>query len=194
MKLALECQPRAAGSKPNALRRSGLIPATLYGHNGAESIALTVNAKTAELLVRDASVNNTMIDVNVPALPWAGKALLKEVQTHPWKRHIYHLSLFSVGTHASLDVDVPVRLVGEAPGVKMGGGNLDAILTELRVRCAPSLIPDAIEVDISQMQLGDSIHVHELKLPEGVESLGEADRVVVQIHGGGGDAAGEAEG
>jgi len=192
MKLALECQTRPAGSKPNALRRSGLIPVALYGHDGAESLSLTVNAKTAELLVRDASLNNTMIDVNVPDLPWAGKALLKEVQTHPWKGYIYHLSLFSVGTHASLDVDVPVHLVGEAPGVKNDGGGLDQILTDLHVRCAPNLIPSVIEVDVSNMQVGDAIQVHDLTLPEGVEALGEPDRVVVLLQAGSGSSEAEA--
>lgn len=192
MELTLECQTRPAGSKPNSLRRSGLIPAVLYGHNGVESLALTVPAKVAETLVRRASVNNTMIDITVPELPWQGKALLREVQSHPWKRSLYHLSFFSVGTHAFLDVDVPVHVVGEAPGVKVNGGSLDQILTELRVRCAPNLIPDFIEADVSNLQLGGSLHVSDLKLPEGVTSLGEPDRVVVIVLGGD-KQSGEAE-
>lgn len=192
MELTLECQTRPAGSKPNSLRRSGLIPAVLYGHNGVESLALTVPAKVAETLVRKASVNNTMIDISVPELPWQGKALLREVQSHPWKRSLYHLSFFSVGTQAFLDVDVPVHVVGEAPGVKLNGGSLDQILTELHVRCAPNLIPDFIEADVSNLQVGGSLHVNELKLPAGVTSLGEPDRVVVTILGGD-KQSGEAE-
>jgi len=189
MELTLECQTRPAGSKPNALRRSGLIPAVLYGHIGAESVALTIPAKTAEILVRDASLNNTLVEINVPELPWRGKALLREIQTHPWKGNLHHLSFFSVGSQETLDVDVPIHTVGESPGVKTGGGSLDIELTELHVRCAPNAIPEVIEIDISNMTIGDSIHVHELALPEGVTSLGEPDRVVLMISGPSGSGA-----
>jgi len=181
MELTLECQTRPAGSKANALRRAGLIPAVLYGHKGGESVSLTVKAKTAELLVRDASVNNTLIQVNVPELPWKGKALLREVHSHPWRGYVYHLSFFSVGSQESLDVDVPIHLVGEATGVKNSGGSIDQGLTELQVRCAPDLIPESIEIDVTDLDVGDSLHVHELTLPKGVAVLGEPDRVVVTV-------------
>ncbi|MGA7935064.1 MAG: 50S ribosomal protein L25/general stress protein Ctc [Kovacikia sp.] len=190
MELTLECQTRPAGSKPNALRRAGLIPIVLYGHNGEESVSLTVKSKVAELLVRDASVNNTLVDINVPELPWRGKALLREVQTHPWKGKLYHLSFFSVGSQATLDVDVPIHIVGEAPGVKTDGGSLDVELTELHVRCTPNAIPESIEIDVSNMRIGDSLHVHELNLPAGVTSLGEPDRVVLMVTGASGGADG----
>ncbi len=193
MELTLECQTRPEGSKPNALRRAGLIPVVLYGHKGAESVSLTVKAKTAELLVRDASLNNTLIQVNVPELPWKGKALLREVHTHPWKGHLYHLSFFSVGSQDSLDVDVPIHLIGEANGVKNSGGSIDQGLTELHVRCAPDLIPEVIEIDVSGLDVGDSLHVHELVLPAGVVALGEPDRVVVTVLMPSGAVAAEAE-
>ncbi|UBF26383.1 50S ribosomal protein L25/general stress protein Ctc [Kovacikia minuta CCNUW1] len=193
MELTLECHARPDGSKPNALRRSGLIPVVLYGHNGAESVSLTTDAKTAELLVRDASLNNTLVDITVPELPWRGKALLREIQTHPWKGKLYHLSFFSVGSQETLDVDVPLHFVGEAPGVKTDGGSLDIELNELHVRCAPDVIPESIEIDVSNMQIGDALHVHELVLPKGVSSLGEPDRVVVMVSGGSGSGAASEE-
>jgi large subunit ribosomal protein L25 len=194
MELTLACKPRPEGSKANRLRQSGSIPAVLYGHNGAESVSLIVDAKDAEILVRRASVNNTLIDLDIPDLPWSGKALLREVHNHPWRGYIYHLSFFSVGSQASLEVDVPLHLVGEAPGVKLGGGSLDQELSELHVRCAPDRIPDAIEVNIGSLNVGDSLHVQELVLPEGVTALGEPDRVVVTILGTAGtvDEAAEA--
>jgi large subunit ribosomal protein L25 len=96
MKLTIDCQKRPAASKPNALRRSGLIPVVLYGHNGLESLELTVEAKAAEFLVRDASVKKTVIQVNVPDLSWSGKAYLQEVQAHPATRVLYHLSFLAV--------------------------------------------------------------------------------------------------
>ncbi len=96
MSVAIECQKRPENSKPRALRREGLIPATLYGHNGTESIALIVDNKAATTLLRYAKINQTLVDVTIPDLSWEGKALIREVQSHPWKRNLYHLSFFYV--------------------------------------------------------------------------------------------------
>jgi large subunit ribosomal protein L25 len=95
MELTVECQKRPEGSKPNALRREGKIPAVLYGHNGTESVALTIDAKTVELLLKRAAVKKTPIQLSIPELPWTGKTVLQEIQAHPWKRSIYHLSFFA---------------------------------------------------------------------------------------------------
>jgi large subunit ribosomal protein L25 len=183
MELTIECQKRPDGSKPNALRRSGRIPAVLYGHNGTESVSITVDAKAAGFLVRDASLNNTLIQVNIPELPWNGKALLREIQSHPWRNDIYHLSFFSVATHGSIDVTVPLNYVGESKGVKLGGGTLDVEKTELSVRCAPDSIPETIEINISGLGVGDSLHIHELELPKGVTVLEEPNQVIVTVLG-----------
>jgi large subunit ribosomal protein L25 len=95
MPFKIDCQTRPEGSKPNALRRSGQIPATLYGHNGAESIQLVVDAKAASFLVRDAAVNKSVVEVNIPELSWTGNTVIREVQAHPWKGNLYHLSFFA---------------------------------------------------------------------------------------------------
>ena len=181
MELTVECQKRPEGSKTRALRRSGLIPAVLYGHNGSESVALTVEAKTVQQLLKDASINNTLIKLNIPDLPWNGKTLLREVQTHPWKGYPYHLSFFSISTQDSVEVEVPLNFVGESVGVKMEGGVLDLILSELQVKCKPDSIPESIDIDISPLHLGESLHVNQLTLPEGVTSVGEEERVVASI-------------
>ncbi|OCQ91721.1 50S ribosomal protein L25/general stress protein Ctc [Oscillatoriales cyanobacterium USR001] len=186
MELTVECQKRAEGSKPNALRRSGLIPAVLYGHKGAESVAITINAKTVETLLKKHAVNNTLIQLNIPDISWSGKTLLREVQVHPWKGNPYHLSFFSVATQDSLEVEVSLHFVGEAIGVKMEGGILDPVLTQLKLKCKPNNIPEAINVDISNMHVGDALHIHELQLPEGAIPIGESDQVVVSILGTGG--------
>ena len=146
---------------------------------------MTVPVKAAEILVRDGSLNNTLVDISIPDQSWNGKALLREIQKHPWKGYLYHLSFFSVASQSSLEVDVPLRVIGEAPGVKLGGGSLELMLNQLRVQCAPDRIPEAIEVDISTLEVGQFLHVGELAMPEGVVSSGESDRVVVTILAGG---------
>ncbi|MBO3461690.1 50S ribosomal protein L25/general stress protein Ctc [Aetokthonos hydrillicola Thurmond2011] len=181
MDLTIECQKRPEGSKPNALRRSGKIPANLYGHKGTESIALTLDTKVVEQLLKKGSVNNTLIDLKITDIPWSGKTLLREVQIHPAKRTPYHLSFFAVAGHGDTDVEVSLHFVGEAVGVKQEGGVLDTPITQLQIRCAPENIPEAIEVNVSELHVGDSLHTDELSLPEGVKIIAETGQVVVSV-------------
>ncbi|MBD2138816.1 50S ribosomal protein L25 [Anabaena sp. FACHB-1237] len=95
MAIAVESQKRPEGSKPKALRRAGLIPANLYGHNGIESISLVVNAKVVERLLKVAAPNKTEVELNIPELQWTGKTVIREVQIHPAKGTPYHLSFFA---------------------------------------------------------------------------------------------------
>ena len=100
MSLTIECQKRPENTKGNALRREGLIPATLYGHKGTESMQLVVHQKEAALMLRGVTVDETVIDVNIPDLSWNGQAVIKEIQAHPWKRNLIHLSFCSVNPDA----------------------------------------------------------------------------------------------
>ena len=181
MELTVECKKRETGTKPNALRRSGLIPAVLYGHKGTESVDLTMEAKAVEILLQQASVNNTVIELNVAEIGWNGKTLLREVQTHPWKGYPYHLSFFAIAAHGPIDVKVPLHFVGEALGVKNNGGMLDTVITELQLRCAPDKILDSIEIDVSGLEVGDSMYVHNILLPEGVTPLSDTAQAVVTV-------------
>jgi large subunit ribosomal protein L25 len=187
MEIKVECKKRPEGAKPRALRREGLIPAVLYGHKGAESDELTVDAKAVEHLLKKGAVNHTLIQLEIPDLSWSGIALLREIQTHPWKGFPYHLSFFSVATQDSVEVTIPLHFVGESFGVKTEGGMLDLVITEIKVNCKPGNIPNSIDVDVSGLKIGDAIHINELQLPEGVEAIAEPGQVVASIlHQGGG--------
>ncbi|HBK99788.1 MAG TPA: 50S ribosomal protein L25, partial [Microcoleaceae bacterium UBA10368] len=105
------------------------------------------------------------------------------VQVHPWKGFPYHLSFFAVGSQDSLEVELSLHFVGESVGVKLGGGILDTVLMQLAVKCKPDSIPQAIEVDISNLKVGDALHIHELILPPGVVAVGEPNQVVVSVLG-----------
>ena len=177
MQLTVECQKREEGSKPKALRRSGLLPAVLYGHNGAESVSLTINAKTAEKLVKQPGIKGSLIKLDIPDLSWTGQTLLREIQKHPWKDSLYHLSFFSVAAQDSIEVEVTLNFTGTSPGVKLEGGILDAAILQLAVRCAPSQIPESIDVDISALHVGNALHIGELTLPDGVTALGNKEQV-----------------
>ncbi|MBW4595098.1 MAG: 50S ribosomal protein L25/general stress protein Ctc [Brasilonema angustatum HA4187-MV1] len=181
MQLTVDCQKRPEGTKPNALRRSGKIPAHLYGHKGTEAISLVLDAKVVERLLIKASVNNTLIDLNVTDIPWRGKTLLREVQSHPAKRTTYHLSFFAVAGHGDTDVEVPVLFVGEPVGVKQENGVLDTPITVVSLRCAPENIPEAISVDVSNLHVGDSLSVDALNLPANVTYLGDSEQIIATI-------------
>ena len=95
MAITVESKTRPEGSKAKALRRSGLIPANLYGHKGTESISLVVDAKVVERLLKQATVNKTEVLLNIPEIQWTGTTVIREVQTHPAKGFTYHLSFFA---------------------------------------------------------------------------------------------------
>lgn len=180
MNISVECQSRQEGSKPRALRREGLIPAALYGHDGAKSISLTIPAKAAQMLLRDAAVNNTLIDLKIPDISWKGKALIREVQAHPWKRTLHHLSFFTVSAKQQVEIVVPVVLTGKAAGTKEGG-IVDQSMTELKIACAADSIPESIEVDITNFEIGTILHVGEIVLPDGAVALDDLERTAVSI-------------
>ncbi len=181
MKLSIECKKRSPESKAKALRREGFVPAVLYGHKGAESISLSLGAKDAENLVRKASVNNTLVQVNVSDVPWKGKAIIREVHTHPAKGYLYHVSFFSVAAQDSLDVTVPLHFVGDSIGVTEEKGVLDTPLNELEVRCDPENIPESIEIDVSELKVGDNLHLSDIKMPAGVEPIDDSDRTLASV-------------
>ena len=95
MSITVECITRPEGSKPRALRRSGMIPANLYGHKGAESISLVLNAKSVDLILKQAIINKTELELKITDISWNVTAIIREVQTHPCKEQPYHLSFFA---------------------------------------------------------------------------------------------------
>ncbi len=181
MQLMIECKARDAKAKPNALRREGLLPVVLYGHQGTESVSLTVKQKDADRLLRKAAVNNTMIDLQIPDMPWNGKALLREVQAHPWKNTVYHLSFFAVKAQDEVEVGVVLNFVGEPTGVKNDGGVLNTEINEVTVKCKVIDIPETIDVDVSAMGIGDSLTVADLVLPQGAVVAGDQTQTIATV-------------
>lgn len=180
MNITVECKTRPEGSKPKALRREGLIPAAMYGHDGANSISLTIPAKEAQILLRDAAINNTLIDLKIPDISWQGKALIREVQAHPWKRTLNHLSFFTVSAKQQIEIVVPVVIVGKAAGEKEGG-IVEQIMNELNITCAADNIPESIEINVTNFEIGSLLQVGEVILPEGITVLDDHDRAVVAV-------------
>ncbi|NCJ07290.1 50S ribosomal protein L25 [Synechococcales cyanobacterium C] len=181
MEFAIVCEPREPGINPRKLRRMGQIPVVLYGHNGTESVSLMLSKVIADKMLNAVEVNNTLINVEVPKLSLNFKSLLRDVQKHSWKDELHHLSFFAISGKDSVTTTVPLHFIGEPIGVKFEDGSLDLVLNSLQLQCDPQNIPESIDIDISHLKVGDSIHVGELVLPVGVVAIGEDDRVVTSI-------------
>ncbi len=143
-------------------RAAGRIPGVLYGH-GQEPVALSVSAREFELAVRKQG-GNPIIGLALDG--GEHTALIRDVQYDPISHDIIHLDFLRISLTEAIEVEVPIRLVGLPLGVKDGGGILEPILRELKVRCLPTAIPPAIEVDVTALNIGDSVHVSEITLGE----------------------------
>jgi large subunit ribosomal protein L25 len=159
------------------LRASGRIPAVMYGH-GDETRSVSVDAHELERLFAHIHIESTVIDIAVDGAPV--KALVREVQRHAVRDEVLHVDFYLIHAGERVTVEIPLRITGSAPGVRIGG-LLQQSLDALEIRCLPDSIPDTVEVDISTLEIGDSVHVSDLALPEGVEVLVDGDRTVCSV-------------
>jgi len=170
---------RRAGSK--RLRTSGNVPAIIYGRQ-AQPQKLTINAKEIEDLVHHSASENLLVDLAVKedARP-KRLALVQEIQHHPLSGKVLHVDLHEVAEDEKVTIMVPVESEGEAEGVKTGGGVLEHVLFKIRVRALPKDLPEVICVDVSHLQLGEAIHLGDIKAPENVEILGDKHISVLAV-------------
>lgn len=176
----LSAAPRSTQGKNAArqLRRQGRVPAVIYGH-GERSESLSVDRLALEKLLARISVENTLISLEVEGRE-AQRTLIREVQWHPYKNSILHIDFFHVHAGEKLRVDVPVRLVGTPVGVREGGGVMDQVLYDLHVECLPRDIPEVAEVDVSGLEVGESLRVSEVTIPNAT-ILNDADLPVASV-------------
>lgn len=163
------------------LRQQGLVPAIIYGH-GFDPVPLAVDAREMADVLKKAG-ESTVIELNMkPSKGRATKAqaLIKEVQFEPRDGHILHVDFLHVRKGERITTHVPVVAVGEAPGAK-AGGILENPLWELEIECLPEDLPHEIKVDVSKLQIGGSIHVGDITLPEGVRAVTSAETVVFHV-------------
>lgn len=156
-KLELERRSQLGRQAVKKLRREGKIPGVFYSAT-SESIPFYIDRRHLYQALQSES--------HVYAVSVGGKklhAIFRELQYHPVTDEILHADLYGVRLKDKIDLMVPVVLEGEAPGVKMGGV-LTQSLTELEIRCLATEVPDAVHIDVSQLELGDSVHAQDLKL------------------------------
>ncbi|HMV31267.1 MAG: 50S ribosomal protein L25 [Gemmatimonadales bacterium] len=149
-----------------SLRREGRIPAVIYGHNRAPE-ALALESAAFGRLLTGISAGSTILDVTVDGQAPV-KALIREIQRHPLRAtDILHVDLYEVSANEKVTLEVPVHLVGTSDGVRNFGGILDQVLHKLQIRVFPGDIPASIDVDVTNLGIGKSIFVRDVKLAKG---------------------------
>jgi len=170
---------RRAGAKK--LRASGRIPAVIYGRK-TEPQNLELNAKELENLIHHSVSENLLVDLAVESDGRPKRlALVQEVQHHPLSGKVLHVDFHEVAENEKVTVMIAVETTGEAAGVKTGGGVLEHVLFKVKARGLPKDLPEFLTVDVSNLNIGQAIHLGEIKAPEGVELIGDKHIPVIAV-------------
>ena len=178
--VSLNADARDAKGKGAArtLRSQGQIPAVIYGH-GRDPQPLALNARDLDKMLSHIQAESTVIEVTVGG--HTAKTLIREIQRHPIKRQILHVDFQALVAGEKVTVSIPIVLLGIPEGVRLEGGVLDQTLREVEIEVDPSNIPDRVEYDVTNMVIGDSVHVSDLKVPEGVEVQNDPETSVAVL-------------
>ena len=163
-----------------ALRRAGQTPAVLYGRN-TEPVLLSVNTKDLELILKQGSFGQLILNLVIQnGKKVTRAAMIKELQSHPVSGQLIHIDFYEVDMQRQINVMIPVVTTGNSVGVEEGG-MLNIVRRELEVFCLPGDIPESIEIDISELGIGDSIHLEHIPLGENVEVDTDVNYTVVTV-------------
>jgi len=182
VKLSARARTHIGGSVANKLKRDGLIPAIIYG--GKEgSLPLQVGARDISNVLSHALGENILVELEIEE---SGKtssrmALIQEVQHATLSGGIVHVDFHAIDMNELLSTSVPIEPRGEPAGVKSFGGILEQSLRSLEIECLPKDLPEVLYIDVSGLNIGDSIHVRHIALPEGVTALDDGELTVFLV-------------
>ena len=178
----LKARPRADTGKEAArkLRAEGRIPAVVYGKD-MEAKGLSLDLQETEYLFHRIAVENTILDLEIQGEDQPLQVLIREIQSYPHKPGLLHVDFLRIQKGVAVEVEIPVDLIGVPIGVREGGGILEQLITELRVRCIPSKIPEVVSLDVAGLGIGDSLHVSDVDLGEGVDLLVDPERTICSV-------------
>jgi len=179
IELKAETRTTTGNSPARALRRAGRIPAILYGPE-SESVMLSIDTFEMETIIKSGSVGRSIFNLAVDGGREAKAAMIKELQTDPVSRDILHIDFYAVDMSRKVKVMVPIIAEGKSVGVEMGG-MLQIIRRELEVLCLPNAIPQVITIDITELDIGSSVHVEDINLEGDVEIPHDVNFTVLTI-------------
>lgn len=162
------------------LRQDGKIPAILYG-KGKDNVMLSVSTVEFEQIIKDSSAGQLFVDLVIGDKKKEKRhVMVKELQTNPTSRELLHIDFYEISMDQKIKVNVPVVAVGKSKGVELGG-ILQIIRRELEVFCIPGEIPEAFEIDITDLDVGDSVHVNEIPLTGDIEIAADVNFTVLTV-------------
>ena len=160
------------------LRRDGRLPAVIYGHS-REPLSLSVPEREFERLLERIAAENTVIELSIDGS--MSRTLIREIQRHPVRRNVLHVDFQELVAGERVIVNIPIVLQGVPDGVRQAGGILNQIMQELECRVDPLNMPSRIEVEVTHLVIGHSIHVNEVTVPEGVEVLDDPEAAICVV-------------
>ena len=160
------------------LRAAGRVPGVVYGH-AREAQSLSLVARELEKLLSTVATGSTVIELSLGGA--VTKTLIREVQRHPFKKQILHVDFQELVAGEKVIVDLPLVYVGTPEGVRLSGALLEQILHSIEVRVDPANIPNHIDVDVTHLAMGHSLHVRDIILPEGLEVLSDEDATICAV-------------
>lgn len=162
------------------LRQKESVPGILYGPE-KENISVTVPGKAILSILNDKSNVNCIINLSFEDDPSLKKlVMIKTYQTDPVKNRLQHIDFYEISMDREMSVTIPIRLIGKPKGL-IDGGILEQSLREIDIKCLPDRIPEIIEVDISNLGLNDSVHLEQIKMPEGVKVVTDLKRTIAVV-------------
>jgi large subunit ribosomal protein L25 len=176
--LSAEARTETGKGVARKLRAAGRVPAVIYGH-AREAQALSLPTRELEKLLSSISTGSTVVELSVGSA--TTKTLIREVQRHPFKKQILHVDFQELVAGEKVSVEIPLVFVGTPEGVRLSGALLEQILHSIEVLVDPANIPNHIDVDVTNLAMGHSLHVRELTLPAGLEVLSEEDATVCAV-------------
>jgi large subunit ribosomal protein L25 len=179
--LAVSVREQAGKGAARSMRRSGKVPAVLYGQG--ECLLLTVNPEELIKILKSQAGSTALISLTVSGAKSKPNrtALLRDYQVDPVTGAVLHADLFEISMSKPIRVKVPIHVVGGVPAGVKEGGVLHHNLRELHIECLPSALPDHIEVDASPLAIGQGIHLKEIAKREGIRFLDDAEQMVVSV-------------
>ena len=180
VKLKVESRTNVGRSAVRKLRARGLIPAVIYGGNDKPQ-PLQVTARDINAMMSQASGENVLVELEIAGEGSSRTALVQEVQHSPVGGDIRHVDFHAISMDQMIQAEVPLESTGIAVGVKTFGGLLEQSLRALAIECLPANLPDRITVDVSQLNIGDSVHVRDIQFPPGVTPKVQLDLTAFSV-------------
>jgi large subunit ribosomal protein L25 len=180
MIVELELREDTGKGAAKKLRKMGRIPAIVYGR-GKESVSVSMDPQKLREILTSETGENTLFSMLIAGKKGKNTGMIKEFQKDPVTEEVIHADLITIDIMKSIEVEVPIHLEGTPVGVKEQGGILDFIVREVRVSCLPTDIPESIDLDVSQLSIGQHLSISDIQMKEEVKILDDLERTIAVV-------------